>query len=64
MAKDRRSARTGRFVTKRQAAADPETTLGERRGGRPAGSARSAITGKFVTAATAKRWPSKAGTAR
>lgn len=53
-----RSARSGRFVTTKQAKGSPRTTTTERVGGSGGGRAhRSAITGRYVTAATARRHP-------
>lgn len=58
--KNYRSAKTGRFVTKRAAQRSPKTTVGETRGGGSThGAHRSAITGKFVGKAAAGRWPDK-----
>ena len=58
--KNYRSAKTGKFVTKRTADRNPKTTVGERRGGGSThGAHRSAITGKFVSKAAAGRWPNK-----
>jgi hypothetical protein len=58
MAKNYRSASTGRFVTKGTAARHPRTTVAEKRnGGSTGGVHRSAITGKFVTKSTAARHP-------
>ena len=58
--KNYRSAGSGQFVTKSYAKKHPKTTLGEARGGGSThGAHRSAITGKFVSAATAARWPGR-----
>jgi len=60
MAKNYRSANSGRFVTEGKAAANPKTTVSETRGGGSThGAHRSAITGKFVNNAAAARWPNK-----
>lgn len=60
MAKDHRSAESGRFVTSKQATENPKTTLAEKRGGGSThGAHRSAITGKFEKKAAAARWPDK-----
>jgi len=53
-----KSARTGRFVSKRTAARHPDTTVNQTVAGGSRGH-RSAISGRFVTAATAKRHPNK-----
>lgn len=58
--KNYRSAKTGKFVTKRAADRNPTTTVGETRGGGSThGAHRSAITGKFVGKPAAARWPDK-----
>ncbi|MFN4272680.1 MAG: hypothetical protein ACK4F5_07695 [Aliihoeflea sp.] len=60
MAKNHRSAETGRFVTKKQADENPKTTVSEERGGGSThGAHRSAISGKFEKKAAAARWPDK-----
>ncbi len=57
-AKNYRSAKSGRFVTKAYASRNPKTTLAEIRGGGSThGAYRSAITGKFVSKAAAARHP-------
>ena len=55
MAKNYRSASTGRFVTKGTAARHRAPPLPKRNGGSTSGVHRSAITGKFVTKSTATR---------
>ncbi len=58
MSKNYRSAGSGRFVTKSQAAHRPSTTVGETRGGGSTGGThRSAKTGEFVTRAYAAKHP-------
>jgi hypothetical protein len=60
MAKNHRSAETGRFETKKQADENPKTTVSEERGGGSThGAHRSAISGKFEKKAAARRWPDK-----
>lgn len=55
--KNYRSAKTGKFVTKKYAKSHPATTVGERRGGGKTGSARSAQSGRFVTGRFARSHP-------
>jgi len=58
MAKNHRSAGTGKFVTKGYASKHPATTVSETRGGGSTGGThRSAKTGRFVTDAYAARHP-------
>ncbi|GIL00855.1 MAG: hypothetical protein BroJett030_07540 [Alphaproteobacteria bacterium] len=58
MAKNHRSAGSGRFVTKGYAAKHPATTVSETRGGGSTGGThRSARTGRFVTDKFAARNP-------
>ena len=58
-----RSAKTGRYVTRKHAKRSPRTTLkesaarGSARGSSRRTRYRSAITGRYVTAATARRHP-------
>lgn len=54
-----RSARTGRYISKRTAKRSPRTTLSESRtASRSSGTRyRSAITGRYVSRATAERHP-------
>jgi hypothetical protein len=51
-----RSAKTGRFISRRTARLHPKTTVIQIAGSKAKGH-RSAITGRFVTRATAKRHP-------
>ncbi len=53
--KNYRSAKTGRFVTKKYAESHKATTLAEDREGGPTGRSRSAKTGAFVTKTFAKK---------
>ena len=58
MAKNYRSAGSGRFVTKSTATKSPSKTVGETRGGGSTGGThRSAGTGRFVTDAYAAKHP-------
>lgn len=58
MAKNHRSAGSGRFVTKGYAKRNPSRTVSETRGGGSTGGVhRSAKTGRFVTEGYAKRNP-------
>ncbi|MGE0502184.1 MAG: hypothetical protein AB7I79_14630 [Rhizobiaceae bacterium] len=58
MAKNHRSAGTGRFVTKGHATRHPSTTVSETRGGGSTGGThRSAKSGQFVTDTYASRHP-------
>jgi len=58
MAKNHRSAGTGRFVTPAEAKSKPSTTVSETRGGGSTGGThRSAKTGEFVSAAYAATHP-------
>lgn len=58
MAKNFRSAGSGRFVTKGYAVRNPGKTVGETRGGGSThGVHRSAISGRFVKESYAKRHP-------
>jgi hypothetical protein len=58
MAKNHRSAISGRFVTKSTATRRPSTTVSETRGGGSTGGThRSAKTGLFVSDAYAARHP-------
>lgn len=50
-----RSARTGRYVTKVAAVRSPRTTVSTSSAGSKASGSRSALTGRFVKASTAKR---------
>lgn len=60
MAKNHRSAGSGRFVTKSQAIRSPSTTVSETRGGGSTHSThRSAVSGKFVTSGYATKNPGK-----
>ena len=52
-----RSAISGRYVTKAHGKRSPDTTVFEKTGGGPTGSARSAKSGRFVKDSTAKRNP-------
>lgn len=52
-----RSAISGRYVTSAHGKRSPDTTVFEKTGGGPTGSARSAKTGRFVSDSYAKRNP-------
>lgn len=56
-----RSAKTGRYVTKRSAALRPSTTVKEssKKSGRSRIVHRSAKTGRFVNTAAVARWPNQ-----
>lgn len=53
-----RSAKNGKFVTKKFANTHKATTLGEKVGGGPTGRSRSAKNGQFVSKETANKRPS------